>query len=77
MPYITQIIAKLLAFTEAILDNFATVTGSTTIVGACANLVVPTAAVTACGSSIALRLAGLAEVGLSALNFVLAGVLAF
>jgi hypothetical protein len=77
MPYITSIIAKVLAFTEAILDNFATVTGSTTIVGACANLTVPTAVATACGTSIATRLAGLAEVGLAAAGYLLAGLLAF
>jgi hypothetical protein len=77
MPILTQLIAKLLAFTEAILDNFATVTGTTTIVGACANLVVPTAAATACGTSVAQRLAGLTEVGLAFVGYLLAGALAF
>ena len=78
MPIIVGVIAKGLAFVDALLNNFATVTGSTTLAGAgaCANLTIVNVEITACGTSVANALAGLAEIGLVALNYLLAGVLA-
>jgi hypothetical protein len=78
MPIIVGVIAKGLAFVDALLNNFATVTGYQNIAGAggCANLLIANVEITACGTSVANALAGFAEVGLVALNYLLAGVLA-
>jgi len=71
---ISIVIAKTLAFVDAILENFVTVS-ATQITGACANLPIYNAEMTPCGNTIALYLAGLAEVGMNALNGILSGLL--
>lgn len=78
MPIIAGVIAKGLAFVDALLNNFATVVGyaNLTGAGACANLVIVDVEITPCGTSVANALAGFAEVGLVALNYLLAGLLA-
>lgn len=74
---IGSVIAKALAFVDFFLGQFATAEVSATpMVGACANLVIYDAEISACGMSIAQRLSGLVEIGLGALNAVLGGVLA-
>jgi len=77
MPIIVSLIAKGLAYEDAVSSLFATVTGTTTLVaGQCSNLAVVNVEITPCGLSIAAAQAALAEVQLYALNYLLAGLLA-
>jgi len=77
MPIIVNVIGKGLAFVDALLSNFATVVGTSNLIsGQCANLTVVNVEITPCGASVAAALAGLSEIGLYALNYFLAGLLA-
>jgi hypothetical protein len=78
MPIIASVIAKGLAFVDALLGNFATVVGTATLqgAGACQNLILVNVEITPCGTSVANALAGFAEIGLVALNYLFAGLLA-
>jgi len=72
---LSGIIAKALRFVETLLDFFVTLTPGNVIVGNCANVYSYTTAITPCGWSVAHALAGLSEVGLTALNYVFMGLL--
>jgi hypothetical protein len=80
MPLIVSIIAKSLAFVDALLGAFATVNpvpaNMAGISANCGYLPIYDVTITDCGAAVASQLAAFANIGLVALGAILGGVLA-